>query len=90
MLRTKLIHLGTPMERVHAKYVIMPSGCWIWNAAVTCGTPVFSVSGDETKSARRYLVEAEHGPVRGYVRPCSVNKLCVNPEHAQFNLRARS
>lgn len=52
----------TPIERFEEKYVVDPTGCWIWSATKASGYGMFSFQG-RRMGAHRWSYEYHVGPI---------------------------
>ena len=72
----------TVEERLKARLVQDPSGCWIWMGCVRKGYGQISVKG-KMKNVHRVTWELTHGPIPKGVfvlHHCDVRP-CANPDH---------
>lgn len=66
--------------------IVIDGDCWRWNWNRSQRCPTYRDHGRPV-SARRFVYEAERGPLPGGVKRLIAgcgNTYCVNPEHTQF------
>ena len=71
------------MDRVHGKYTVSESGCWVWNRKRNeWGYGVLGIANRSTL-AHRFVWTEVHGSIPegyGVLHRCD-NPACINPEH---------
>ena len=75
------------LERIKARSIPQPDGCWLWMGALTAGKyPIMSVK-NENCSVRQAAYQIANGAIPASTRISSTcrNMACVNPEHMQIS-----
>jgi HNH endonuclease len=75
------------LQRLLAKCVIEPNGCWSWTGATQKGYGALRVGGKNGRTLRAYrlLYELHVGPISDGLELDHLcrNKLCINPAHLE-------
>jgi hypothetical protein len=76
------LHVGSPVERFHEKYIIDDSGCWIWTSTTRARYGQLRC-GDKMVAAHRFAYQLWMGPIPEGLSVCHRcdNPPCVNPDH---------
>ena len=81
---TKGSFVSMPLvDRFLGRYTVMPSACWLWNAATDGRYGTIRTDGKQQTKAHRASWMVHFGPIpkgKHVLHRCD-NTLCVNPEH---------